>query len=136
MFFCVAASPEGLPVGPVVSFMVPGAAGALDVPPVELCASANVLAIAKAEASAIVLSFMVISSRFVLGNNRHDARMFFARLKRDRSCQAARMRVLTRRQSSSIADPSRLVTVGVLAHRRTVRRSFFRGITTAGVVHP
>ena len=72
--FCIAASPEGLPVGPVVvPFMeppvvVPVAAGPPEeeLPPAEFCASANVLVRVNAAASAIVLSFMVVSSWFVV----------------------------------------------------------------------
>ena len=68
--FCIAASPDGLPVGPVVvPFMeplevLPLAAGPPEeeLPPAEFCASANVLVSANAVASAIVLSFMVVSS--------------------------------------------------------------------------
>jgi hypothetical protein len=66
IFFCIAASPDGLPVGPVASpFVVPVGAGALDVePPVEFCANANVLVSANAVAIATILSFMVASSSF------------------------------------------------------------------------
>ncbi|MEO8322150.1 MAG: hypothetical protein ABI561_27920, partial [Bradyrhizobium sp.] len=60
IFFCIPASPEGLPVGPLVESLVPVAAAPPDVePPVELCASANVLVSAKAVASAMVFNFMV-----------------------------------------------------------------------------
>jgi len=68
IFFCIAASPEGLPVGLVASpFVLPVAAGAPDVElPAEFCANANVLVSANAVASAMVLNFMSSPHDFVV----------------------------------------------------------------------
>jgi hypothetical protein len=85
IFFCIAASPDGLPVGPVVlpsmepPVVVPVAAGApeVELPPVEFCASANVLVSANAVASAMVLNFMVASSGVLVSkSNRYDRPVF------------------------------------------------------------
>src|ERR1043166_5566532 len=93
MFFCVAALPDGLPVGPVVVPSIeplevePVAAGPpeVELPPAEFCASANVLVRTNAVASAIVLYFMAVSSRFMDRSNRHNCRMFLAHPQRDRA---------------------------------------------------
>jgi len=72
----------GLPVGPVVVPSIeplevePVAAGPpeVELPPAEFCASANVLVRTNAVASAIVLYFMAVSSRFMDRSNRPQLR--------------------------------------------------------------
>jgi hypothetical protein len=90
-----------------VAVPLAGEPPAAELPPADpLCASANVLDSAKAVANAIVVSFIVVS---LVSWPRSIAPSVVcsARLPRDAIRQAARMRVLTRRQSSSIACRSR-----------------------------
>ena len=79
-------------------------------PPVPPCASAKVEPRVRTEASATVVSFMIVLSlekeqRDYLSKRSKEIQNL---LQRDGSRQAARIRILTRRQPSSIACHSRL----------------------------